>query len=187
MDPATASLIGVAIGAISGVTGSIVSAYMQQRRERLTFRRERKAEAYANAVEHLFRAAARRSELTAEGKPILSEEDQGQWFLDLADGLRSLTTVIAYASQGFRPELIEVLQHYGTAVWQLTQEGLDIKLKPLEKYPYIGLNAFVDKGRWEDDIPNILWKAAATVQQIAMWDLAGYDSEDHVLREHKKP
>ena len=114
--------MGGVIGAVSGVAGSLIGVFAQSRGERLAYREQRKAEAYAQAVGHRFRAAARRSELSAEGIPVLSKEDTGQWFLDMADGLNSLTAVIAYAGDGFRAELVEVLQRYGDAIFGLTQE-----------------------------------------------------------------
>jgi hypothetical protein len=179
--PATAGLIGAAIGAAAGVSASLVSAYFQRHDERLAFQRQRKAEAYGSAVEHLFRAAARR---TAEGKPVLSQDDQGQWFIDLVDGLQSLTAVVAYAGQGWRTELLDVLQHYGIAVWELTQKSLEIKVKPPEPHPFVGLKPFL--GKWEGDVPNTLWEAAKTVQEIAMFDMLGYKSRHQVQREFAK-
>jgi hypothetical protein len=123
----------------------------------------RKAEAYANAVKYLFRAAARRSELTVRGAPVLSKEDQGYWFLDLIDGLHSLTTVVAYASKGFRPELLEVLQRYGLFVWQLTQKGLDLKKSgPPKEDPCVGLKAFQESSG-QGGVADILWEAAKTI------------------------
>jgi hypothetical protein len=172
MDPAAAGLIGAAIGAIAGVAGSLISAHIQARGERLAFIRQRKAEAYAKAVQHLFRAAARRSEISAQGMPVLSREDQREWFLDLADGLHSLTAVIAYAGHGFRAELTEVLQHYGVAVAKLTEEGLDITPK-VAAGVYQGIQPF-ETDKWKGSLMDVLWTAATSVQVIATADLSEY-------------
>ena len=137
MDAALAGLIGAGIGALAGLAGSLISARAQDRRERENFLRQRKADAYGQAVAHLFRAAARRSHLTSEGGPILSKEDQAAWFLDIADALNSLTAVIAFVGSGFRNELIEVLQHFGSAAFELTQKGLGVAStkRPLVEFP----------------------------------------------------
>jgi hypothetical protein len=168
MDPALAGVIGAAVGAAAGVTGALITVLSQARTQRLTTQQQRRADGYAKAVEHLYRAAVRRSEITAEGLPILSREDTADWFLDLADALNSLTVVIAYAGSGFRAELAEVLQHYGQAVYMLTEHGT--AKQPDEAGPYVGLKPFL---RWKGELPSVLWEAAVTVQRIATRDLSG--------------
>lgn len=177
VDTAVVGLVGTVVGAVAAVGGSFMAGVLQSRRDRLAFGRTRKADAYAQAVEHLFRAATRRSELTAEGKPILAKQDQREWFLDLGGGLQSLTAVVAYADPGWRHELAGVLQRYGMAVWKVTQEGLDVpEAARVPEGPYGGLRPFSRDDEWSGDVTKTLWVAAIRVQQIATLDLAGYAS-----------
>ena len=129
-------------------------------------------------MEQLFRAAARRTELTAEGKPVLAKQDQQEWFLDLAAGLQSLTTAVAYAAPAWRRELTAVLQRYGKAVWEVTQKGLDLPESPSVATPYAGLEQYDE---WAGDVTQIAWVAAQRVQEIAMLDLAGYESRQAAI------
>ena len=180
MDAAVVGLIGAAVGAISAIGGSVITTAIQGRTERLGFQRARKADAYGHAVEILFRAAARRSELTASGKPVLSTEDQRQWFLDLAAGLESLTIAVAYAGKDWRYELIVVLQNYGIAVTDLVQKGLSLGNLPSR---FLGLKAFeedLESRRWSGDVMDILWMAASRVSEIAYLDLSGSSSRHAV-------
>jgi hypothetical protein len=161
----------------------VTAGLLQGRLERNTFLRERKADAYGSAVEHLSRAAARRSELTVQGKPILTKEDQREWFLDLASGLHALTTAVAYASESWRRELRDILQRYGMAVSETTQGGL----RPRNRLqgPYAGLEPFAEE-EWSDDMTEILWQAVARVQEIAILDLSGYSSREAAVLEAQR-
>jgi hypothetical protein len=175
VDAAVVGLIGAGIGAAAAVSGAVIAGLLQGRREREAFRRTQKAEAYARAVEYLFRAAARRSELTAQGRAILAKDDQREWFLDLAASLHSLTSVVAYASEGWRDELLDVLQRYGRAVFALTHTGLNLPKDLPKPEPYVGLAPF-EAERWPDDLTGIFWEAAVRIQEIATFDLSGYES-----------
>lgn len=179
MDPALAGVIGAAVGATAGVAGTLISVLSQVRSQRRATQQQRKADSYAAAIKHLFRAAVRRSEFTETGA-VLSKQDQSDWFLDLADGLQSLTAVIAYAGKGYREELIDVVQLYGGAVWRLTSGKSKFWLVG-EGNPYVRgewFSAVTARYRDPEDIMKVLWRAAVAVQDIATLDLSGFESRD---------
>lgn len=78
MDPALAGLLGAAIGVTAGVAGTLITVLAHIRNQRWATIQQRRADGYAKAVEHLFRAAVRRSEITASGMPVLAKDDTAQ-------------------------------------------------------------------------------------------------------------
>ena len=67
MDAAVAGLIGAAIGAIAGMTGTLITAYLQAKQEHMKWMRDKRVEAYSNTIRYLVRALNKRSILTFEG------------------------------------------------------------------------------------------------------------------------
>ena len=107
MDPAIAGLIGAGIGAVASLLGSLLSNLIMTRNEREKWIRAQKTErekwlrdqlqeTYSNCIHHLSMLLGKRSEITAEGKAILSKDDVGEWFNDYSEAQKWLALLLVY-------------------------------------------------------------------------------------------
>ena len=101
MDSAVAALIGASIGAIAGVVGVLLTNILQARSQHKIWIRDKKAEAYANALRHLYRLTNKRSKVMSNGAAILSEEHQKEWFDDYIATIESLSAISIYSREEF--------------------------------------------------------------------------------------
>ena len=106
VDAAIAGLIGVSIGAIAGLLGSLLSNWLLIRkdRERWYFERqaeherwlrERLQEIYTNSIDCLSRLF-RRSKISSEAEIILAEEHQRELFTDYSEAQMWLGLLVIY-------------------------------------------------------------------------------------------
>jgi hypothetical protein len=72
MDAAVAGLIGAALGAIAGMAGTLITAYLQAKQEHIKWIRDKRVEAYS--IRYLVRALNKRSMLTLEGSTLIKCE-----------------------------------------------------------------------------------------------------------------
>jgi hypothetical protein len=92
-------------------------------------RRQERATSYAKALNHLTRAAARRSSLTAAGEVLLAKEDLPQWFLDLADAEHSLAIAAGHAGKAVRATMVQALKDLTDIVQEITKGPVKISSK----------------------------------------------------------
>jgi hypothetical protein len=107
VDAATAGLIGAAIGGTSTVVTVAISSWLQRRSEHDKWIRDKKVEAYSNALRSIYRLKYRFSSFTAEGKPFLAKDDQKEWFEDLASVIESLNLLPIFANKKFANDLVD--------------------------------------------------------------------------------
>jgi len=96
---AIVGLVGAALGALITLFGGILTEQRQARRDEVTWRRDKRAEAYNGALLHMLRAANLRSEfLGGSGKAVLKAEHQRDFFEDLVQAQYWLRTAARYTS-----------------------------------------------------------------------------------------
>jgi hypothetical protein len=96
VDSGITALIGAAIGASSAIISSWITFLLQKRNEHRKWLRDKKQEAYSNAMRYLLRTKYKRSKVLAGGTTVLSREDTKEWFDDiimLMDSLVSLSVI----------------------------------------------------------------------------------------------
>jgi hypothetical protein len=101
MDSAISALLGAAIGASSGVTGVLLTNWLQSRAEHQRWVRDKKSQAYSNTLQHLYRLANKRARLLADGNTVLDLEHQQEWFDDYIATIESLSSLAIFAPQEF--------------------------------------------------------------------------------------
>lgn len=92
-------LVGAALGALITLFGGVLTEGRRARRDEVTWRRDKRAEAYDGALRHLLRAANLRSEfLGGTGGAVLKTEHQREFFDDLVQAQFWLHTASRYCS-----------------------------------------------------------------------------------------
>jgi hypothetical protein len=86
MDAAIAGLIGAFIGALAGIVGAFVTQYLQARTAARNWLRDKRVEAYSNALRYLLRTQNIRSQLQMgrEGKLIEQAIQQESEYVTMA-------------------------------------------------------------------------------------------------------
>jgi hypothetical protein len=91
MDSEIAGLVGAGIGAVAGMSGTLLAQALQSRREHRKWVLTKKEEAYSNALRHLLKSLNTRSYLTADGIAILGINEMPNWFSDLSEAQSWIT------------------------------------------------------------------------------------------------
>ncbi|MCB1824404.1 MAG: hypothetical protein H6974_15560 [Gammaproteobacteria bacterium] len=110
IDPAVAGLIGAGIGAIAGMSGTLMGQILQSKRENKKWLLSRKEDAYSNSLRYLLKALNKRSKLTADGIAVLAKEDMPEWFSDLSEAQAWITSLTIYCSEDVR-ETIDIIRN----------------------------------------------------------------------------
>lgn len=116
MDSAVAGLIGAGIGAVAGMTGTLLSQLLQSRRENKKWLITRKEDAYSNTLRYLLKVLNRRSKITAKGVAVLSQEDMPDWFTDLSEAQSWITSLTIYCSHDVRKTIKLIAGKYNSAM-----------------------------------------------------------------------
>ena len=105
MDAGTSTIIGAAVGALSGLFGALGSQWWTARRDNTTWVRDKKEEAYGKTISSCLRIRYRKSKLSIDSGPYLAEEDITKWFDDIVDFLSWLTLLQIYCSPNFKTKI----------------------------------------------------------------------------------
>ncbi len=116
MDSSIAGLIGAGIGALAGMAGTVIGQYMQSRRDQRSWLLDKKEDTYSNTLRYLSKVVNRRSQITANGKAILSIDDTSLWFNDVSEAQAWMTSLTIYCSEGVRTKICEALKDYNEAL-----------------------------------------------------------------------
>lgn len=136
MDSAIAGLSGAGIGALAGMTGTIIAQTLQSRREHQKWLLTRKEDAYSNSLRHLLRVLNRRSILTADGLAILGKDEVPEWFTDITEAQAALTSLMIYCAPDVRQTVKQVATKYNAAISMLMGHRVDIAAdSPAETVP----------------------------------------------------
>lgn len=108
IDPAVSGLIGAGIGAIAGMSGTLMGQVLQSKREHKKWLLTRKEDAYSNSLKYLLRVLNKRSKLTADGIAVLAKEDVPEWFSDLSEAQAWITSLTIYCSDDVRETIKSV-------------------------------------------------------------------------------
>jgi hypothetical protein len=122
MDSAVAGLIGAVIGASAGITGTLISTYIQTKQERLEWLRDKRVESYSNTIRYLTRALNKRSIISIEsGTPmtVMGQDIIKEWFDDLSESLVWLSSLSIYCSENQQKEIISAFRVVEQAVSDL--------------------------------------------------------------------
>lgn len=122
MDSAVAGLIGAVIGASAGITGTLISTYIQTKQERLEWLRDKRVESYSNTIRYLTRALNKRSIISIEsGTPmtVMGQDITKEWFDDLSESLVWLSSLSIYCSENQQKEIISAFRVVEQAVSDL--------------------------------------------------------------------
>jgi gas vesicle protein len=152
MDAAVAGLIGAAIGAIAGMTGTLITAYFQAKQEHRKWMRDKRVEAYSNTIRYLVRALNKRSILTFEGgtlTSVIGKDVIKEWFDDLSEVLVWLSAVSMYCSRSQQSEIARVTKTVNESVCSFVNSN------SLEKF----------------DLPHVISSALETVERCARQDV----------------
>ena len=88
---------------------AFVASTLQARQERHIWLRDRRQEAYANAVKYIVRVSNKRSIITADGLTVLGQDAQKEWFDDMSEVLTWMTNLSIYCSPSQRAKITEAL------------------------------------------------------------------------------
>jgi hypothetical protein len=120
VDAALAGLLGAAVGAVSGLGGSWLSARLGQNQEQVSWRRAKTEEAYTQCIHALLLMVNMRSRLGAGGgMPYLSEDDIPKWLANIVEARYWLTAVTIFCSEDSRARLAPHEQALSDAVEHL--------------------------------------------------------------------
>ena len=120
MTAAVIGLIGAALGALITFFGGQFNAARQARRDEVTWRRDKRAEAFDGALRHMLRAANLRSEFTGgNGGAVLKTEHQREFFDDLVQAQFWLHTAARYCSGHELAALRDVMEVLDTHITRL--------------------------------------------------------------------
>ena len=114
MDAAVAGLIGAAIGAVAGMAGTLITNYLQAKQEHAKWIRDKRVEAYSNAIRYLVRALNKRSSLSIEGgtfTSVMGKDVIKEWFDELSEILVWLTRISHKAKKNGVNKLRECNYH----------------------------------------------------------------------------
>jgi hypothetical protein len=136
MDSAVAGLIGAAIGASAAIAAAFVTSLLQMRQAHDIWLRDKKQEAYSNAVRYILRVLNKRSEITAEGLTVLGMDAQKEWFDDMSEALTWVTALSIYCSPNQRDQITKTLDEMRKTISQIVSRGIPrIPLKQLSTDP----------------------------------------------------
>jgi hypothetical protein len=107
MDAAIAGLIGAGIGALVGLTSSLVGHVVNAHLQHRAWLRDRRNEAYAATLRYLGRVTRKRSKILGEAGPILGEDAVKEWFDDINEAQTWLSTLSIYCSDEYRKPLMK--------------------------------------------------------------------------------
>ena len=116
MDTAVASLLGAGVGALAGLSGTVVAQVLQGRREHKRWLIQKKEEAYSNCLRYLLKALNRRSRISGEGGTYLTQEDIPNFFGDLIEAQAWLTAVSIYCADQQRHVVVRASSSVNEAI-----------------------------------------------------------------------
>lgn len=120
MAAAIIGLVGAALGALITLLGGMLTERRQARLAQAAWRRDKRAEAYAGALQHMLRAANLRSEfLGGTGEAVLKIEHQREFFDDLVQAQFWLRTAVRYADASELGTLTALTKDLDTHVTRL--------------------------------------------------------------------
>ncbi len=100
--------------------------------------RDRKSEAYSNALKHLFRLTNKRSSILANGQAVLNQGHQKEWFDDYISTIEALSAISIYS----RHEFIENIASH--AVNLRTEMEKIISGNKLDESPLFDVSKFIE-------------------------------------------
>ncbi|MDX6421002.1 MAG: hypothetical protein QOG28_5622 [Trebonia sp.] len=129
MTAAIIGLIGAVFGAVAAMAGSALSDRRQMRQEDIRWRRDQRVAAYEGALRHLLRAANMRSRFLADGGTVITQEDQREWFGDLAEAQFWLHALIGRCESAQSARLEDTAQKLDDAISSMNA-GRGLAKKP---------------------------------------------------------
>jgi hypothetical protein len=120
-------LLGAVVGGGFTMLGTLLSGRQQDRVQRNQAARQRREQAYSNAIRHLLRATNRRSELRIESGrllPMLSKADIAALFDDLVEAQYWVAVVTTVCSASQRERLEEARREMDTFVTRFANGDL---------------------------------------------------------------
>ena len=114
MDPSVAGLIGAVIGAVAGVSGTLVAHYLRLRAERSKWLKSKREEAYVNAIRFLLKSLYTRTDIGADGTTIRKDAIKGL-FDDLNEAQIWLIHLSIYCSRKYKETILKASESFSNS------------------------------------------------------------------------